>query len=76
MMKFLPSELGQSLMAHDIAPLLRIPNHSPAAAAMALDAGAQGVIAPYVESVAQVKALIGAVKYRPLKGSRPATGTH
>ena len=58
----------QAYAAHQIAPLLRIPEVSPALAAMNLDAGAQGIIAPYVETVAQVKALVGAVKYRPLKG--------
>ena len=32
---------------------------------MALDAGAHGVIVPYVETVEEVKSLVGAVKYRP-----------
>lgn len=51
-----------------IAPLLRIPEPSPTLAAMNLDAGAHGIIVPYVETADQVKALVGAVKYRPLKG--------
>jgi 4-hydroxy-2-oxoheptanedioate aldolase len=59
---------AQAYSAHDVAPLLRIPNRSATQAAMAVDLGAQGVIAPYVETVAEVKGLIGAVKYRPLKG--------
>jgi 4-hydroxy-2-oxoheptanedioate aldolase len=37
---------------------------------MLLDGGATGVIAPYVESAEQVRALVGAVKCRPLKGRR------
>jgi 2-keto-3-deoxy-L-rhamnonate aldolase RhmA len=37
---------------------------------MALDAGAAGILAPYVESIDEVQALRGAVKYRPLKGAR------
>lgn len=59
---------AQLYAAHNIAPLVRIPEISAARAAMAVDAGAHGVIAPYVETVEQVKALVGAVKYRPLKG--------
>jgi 2-keto-3-deoxy-L-rhamnonate aldolase RhmA len=40
------------------------------AVGMALDGGASGVIAPYVETVEQVQALRGAVKLRPRKGQR------
>ncbi len=58
----------QAYAAYGIAPLLRIPDPSPTQAAMALDAGAHGIIVPYVEDVNDVKALAGAVKYRPLKG--------
>jgi len=35
---------------------------------MALDAGAQGILAPYCETVDEVKETIGAAKWRPLKG--------
>jgi 4-hydroxy-2-oxoheptanedioate aldolase len=37
---------------------------------MVLDGGAEGVIAPYVETVEQVQALRGAVKFRPIKGKK------
>lgn len=50
--------------------IVRIPEPDPYLACMAKDAGALGVIAPYVESVNQVRDLVGAVKYRPLKGDR------
>jgi 4-hydroxy-2-oxoheptanedioate aldolase len=59
---------AQAYAANNVAPLLRIPEPSAILAAMALDAGAHGVIAPYVETVEQVRALVGATKYRPLKG--------
>jgi len=39
-------------------------------ATVALDGGAAGVMAPYVETVEQVRDLRGAVKMRPLKGQR------
>jgi 2-keto-3-deoxy-L-rhamnonate aldolase RhmA len=56
--------------AIDIAPLVRIPSPNPFDACMASDAGASGILAPYIETVEQVKGLVGATKYRPLKGSR------
>ena len=60
---------AQAYAANGVAPLLRIPEASPSQAAMGLDLGAHGIIAPYVEAVEQVQALVGAVKYRPLKGA-------
>ncbi|MBK8021032.1 MAG: aldolase [Chloroflexi bacterium] len=64
---------AQLYAAHGIAPLLRIPEISASQASMGVDAGAHGIIAPYVETVEQVKALVGAVKYRPLKGEALTT---
>ena len=52
------------------APIVRIPSPDPFQASMVLDGGASGVIAPYVETADEVRALVGAVKYRPLKGDR------
>ncbi|MDH5604548.1 MAG: aldolase/citrate lyase family protein, partial [Cyclobacteriaceae bacterium] len=51
-----------------IEPVVRTYSHDPNLACMALDGGASGIMAPYIETVDQVKALVGAVKYRPLKG--------
>ncbi len=59
----------QGYAAHRIAPLLRIPDTSPAHATQGLDLGAHGIIAPYVETVDQARGLVGATKYRPLKGA-------
>ncbi|HUT37546.1 MAG TPA: aldolase/citrate lyase family protein [Planctomycetota bacterium] len=53
-----------------IAPVVRIPEPDPYQACMVFDGGAEGVIAPYVETAAQVRALAGAAKLRPLKGKR------
>ena len=54
--------------ALDIPPIVRIPSPDPVAAEMALDGGATGIIAPYVESADEVRELVGAVKLRPLRG--------
>jgi 4-hydroxy-2-oxoheptanedioate aldolase len=53
-----------------IAPIVRIPSPDPYAAVQVLDGGARGIVAPYVETAEQVRALAGAVKLRPLKGKR------
>ena len=52
----------------DIVPIVRIPIPDPHYVTMALDAGAQGVLAPYCETVEQVKEVVAAAKWRPLKG--------
>jgi 4-hydroxy-2-oxoheptanedioate aldolase len=56
--------------ALNVAPVVRIPSPDPYAACMALDGGACGIVAPYVETAAQVEALRGAVKMRPIKGAK------
>ena len=61
----------QLYAALDLAPIVRIPSPDPYLAAMMRDLGAHGVIAPYVESVEQAQALVGAVKYRPAEGRPP-----
>jgi 2-keto-3-deoxy-L-rhamnonate aldolase RhmA len=64
------SWLCASYSALNLAPVVRIPEPDPYLAQMVLDGGAHGVIAPYVESVEQVKAMSGAVKMGPLKGEK------
>lgn len=61
--------LCRSFRALGIAPIVRVPMPDPYWACMALDAGAAGVVFPYVETVEQAQALRGAVKLRPLKGA-------
>jgi 2-keto-3-deoxy-L-rhamnonate aldolase RhmA len=55
-----------------VAPVVRIPSPDPYAACQAIDGGACGVVAPYIETAAQVRELVGAVKGRPLKGAKLA----
>ena len=64
------SWMCRTYAALGLPPLVRIPAPDPYAAGMVLDGGAAGVIAPYVETVAQVQSLRGAVKLRPIKGQR------
>ncbi|RIK86516.1 MAG: aldolase [Planctomycetota bacterium] len=53
-----------------IAPIVRIGSPCPVAACQMLDGGAAGIVAPYVESAEQTRALAGAVRFRPVKGAR------
>jgi 2-keto-3-deoxy-L-rhamnonate aldolase RhmA len=54
--------------AHGVSPIVRIPCPDPYRACMALDSGAQGIVVPYIEREDEVLQLVGAVKYRPIKG--------
>ncbi|MEX2569319.1 MAG: aldolase/citrate lyase family protein [Cyclobacteriaceae bacterium] len=56
--------------ALNLAPIVRIPSPDPNQASMVLDGGATGIIAPYVETALQVRQLVGAVKLKPVKGSK------
>ena len=64
------SWMCRTYAALGLPPLVRIPSPDPYAAAMVLDGGAAGVVAPYVETARQAQALCGAVRFRPIKGQR------
>jgi 4-hydroxy-2-oxoheptanedioate aldolase len=61
--------LCQLYKANGIVPIVRIPSPDAYRACQAIDGGALGIVIPYIESRAQVVDLVGAVKYRPLKGA-------
>jgi 4-hydroxy-2-oxoheptanedioate aldolase len=62
------AHMCQIFWALGIAPIVRIPSPDPYKACQMMDAGAEGVVAPYLENVVQIKELVGALKFRPLKG--------
>jgi 4-hydroxy-2-oxoheptanedioate aldolase len=64
------SWICQTYKALGIPPVVRVPCNDAYEACKVLDGGAGGVIGPYVETADQVRALVGAVKYQPLKGAR------
>ena len=64
------SSLCRTYEAMNLATIVRTPSPDPYYASMALDGGASGVLAPYIETADQVRALRAAVKLRPLKGKR------
>jgi 4-hydroxy-2-oxoheptanedioate aldolase len=63
------AKLCEVLKGYGIASIVRIPSPDPYLASQAIDAGATGVIAPYLEKVDQIRDLVGAVKFKPLKGA-------
>lgn len=68
-----PDQLGWMCRAYKAAginPVVRILEPDPFLATQALDAGAGAILVPYVENVEDVFELVGAVKYRPLKGKK------
>ena len=62
------AELSWAFGQAGIAPIIRLPIPSSHYVTIALDGGAQGIFAPYCETVEQVKEVVGAAKWRPLKG--------
>lgn len=52
-----------------VVPIIRVPIPDSHYVTMALDAGAQGILAPYCETVDEVKEVVAAAKWRPLKGA-------
>ncbi len=62
------SHMCQIYRASGLSPIVRILKPDPYLAGMAIDAGAVGVVAPYLEELQEVKDLIGATKLRPIKG--------
>lgn len=59
-----------------LAPIVRITSPDPYEACVALDNGAEGVLAPYVETAEQARQLVGAIRHRPLKGALLRSITH
>ena len=55
--------------ASGVVPIVRVPIPDSHYVTMALDAGAQGVLAPYCETVEEVSEVVAAAKWRPLKGA-------
>jgi len=64
------SQMCNLYKANGLPPLVRIPAPDPFEVCKVLDGGAAGILAPYIESAEQVRELVGAAKFRPLKGKR------
>ena len=68
-----PETLGwmcRAFKSAGINPVVRILEPDPSLATQALDAGAGAILVPYAENIEDIYDLVGAVKYRPLKGKK------
>jgi 2-keto-3-deoxy-L-rhamnonate aldolase RhmA len=61
-------QLCGMLRQADVTPIVRVPVPKAEWVAMALDAGAAGVLVPYCETVEEVEAVVATAKWHPLKG--------
>ncbi len=64
------TQMCRIYQAYGLTPIVRIPKPDPYRASQAIDDGAIGIIAPYLEHPEQIRELVGATKYRPLKGEK------
>lgn len=62
------AEWVRTLTVMGVLPIVRVPIPASHYITMALDGGARGVLAPYVERVEQVRECVAACKWLPLKG--------
>ncbi len=62
------SWMCRAFTAAGIMPFMRVPKPEASLICQYLDAGAEGIIVPYIERAEQLRELVGAVRYRPLKG--------
>ena len=62
-------ELTTMLRAVDITPLVRVPVPLAHYVAIAKDAGAAGVLAPYCENLDDIRACVATGHYHPMKGA-------
>ena len=62
------ANLINSFNLGNLCPIVRIPIPSAHYATMHLDAGAGGILAPYCKTKEEIEEIVGAVKWKPLKG--------
>ena len=62
------ADLLAGLKGVGVVPIVRVPIPSSHYVTMAVDAGAQGILAPYCETLEEVREVVGATKWLPMKG--------
>ena len=69
----LASQLAMAALGAGITPLVRVPGHEHYHASRLLDNGAQGIVAPHVDTVEEAKRIASACRYPPI-GHRSVAG--
>ena len=67
------SQLAMASLGAGISPIVRIPGHEHYHASRLLDNGAQGIVAPHVDTVEEAKRIVSACRYPP-QGKRSVAG--
>jgi 2-keto-3-deoxy-L-rhamnonate aldolase RhmA len=75
----LASQLAMASLAVGVTPIVRVPGHEHHHASRLLDNGAQGIVAPHVDTVEEAKRIAGACRYPPvghrsMAGAQPQLG--
>jgi len=75
----LASQLAIACLGAGITPVVRVPGHEHYHASRLLDNGAQGIVAPHVDTVEEAKRIASACRYPPighrsLMGAQPVFG--
>jgi 2-keto-3-deoxy-L-rhamnonate aldolase RhmA len=75
----LASQLAMASLGAGITPLVRVPGHEHYHASRLLDNGAQGIVAPHVDTVEEAKRIASACRYPPvghrsIAGAQPQLG--
>ncbi len=69
----LAAQLAMASLGAGITPIVRVPGHEHYHASRLLDNGAQGIVAPHVETVEEARRIADACRYPPL-GHRSVAG--
>ena len=69
----LASQLAMASLGAGITPLVRVPGHEHYHASRLLDNGAQGIVAPHVDTVEEAQRIARACRYPPI-GHRSVAG--
>ena len=67
------SQLAMASLGAGISPIVRVPGHEHYHASRLLDNGAQGIVAPHVDTVEEAKRIVSACRYPP-QGKRSVAG--
>lgn len=68
------AQISVAALDAGIAPMVRVPNGEYAMATRLLDAGAVGIVMPWVQSVAEAREIVDKLRYAPI-GHRGVTGS-
>lgn len=75
----LAAQIAMASLAAGVAPIVRVPGHEHYHASRLLDNGAQGIVAPHVDTVEEAKRIASACRYPPvghrsMAGAQPQLG--